>query len=84
MTGLDTVAEGLATYASNFQDLRFEPLEFVPCGEAVVVPTHLTGRGASGADMQMVLTLAFWIRDGKIARVRTYMSRDEALNELRP
>jgi ketosteroid isomerase-like protein len=84
MRGLDVVAEGLADYASRFEDLRFAPLEFVSCGEAVVVPTHLTGRGPSGADLQLVLTLAFWLRDGKITRVRTYMSREEALEELQP
>lgn len=82
MIGLDTVAEGLASYAAAFEELRFEPLEFLSCGDAVVVPTHLTGRGPSGADLQLVLTLAFWLRDGKIARVRSFMSRDEALDEL--
>ena len=84
MRGLDFVAERLASYASSFEGLHFKPLEFVPCGDAMVVPTHLTGRGPSGQELHMVLTLAFWLRGGKIARVRNYMSREEALDELRP
>ena len=84
MRGLDLVTERLASYASSFDGLRFTPLEFVSCGDAVVVPTHLTGRGRSGQELQMVLTLAFWLREGKIARVRNYVSREEALGELQP
>jgi ketosteroid isomerase-like protein len=82
MRGLEQAIAQLRMYQANFEHLRYTPLEFLRCGDAVVVPAHFTGKGPSGAELQLVLTLAFWLREGKIARVRIFMSREAALKEL--
>ena len=80
--GAEAILEALQSYETNFSNLRFEALEVLARGDAVVVPAHFTGQGRSGEQLQLILTLVFWVRDGKIARILVYTSREEALAEL--
>jgi ketosteroid isomerase-like protein len=64
-----------------FGDVKWQldgdPLD---AGDEVVVTyrVHVRGRG-SGAEVDQRLTLVWLVRDGKIARVRAYRERAEAL-----
>jgi ketosteroid isomerase-like protein len=63
-----------------FEDYSVEPLEFIDAGDAVVVPTRISGRGrASRVDVETHLTQVWILRDGKIVRGEVYRTRDAAL-----
>ena len=59
-----------------FEDIHLEPLEFIDRPPAVVVPVRLTGHAGK---LQMIVTTAFWIHDGKMRRIQTFRSRESAL-----
>lgn len=61
---------------AQFEDIRLEPLEFIERSPAVVVPIRVS---AHAGKLQMIVTTAFWIRDGKLWRMQTFRSRDAAL-----
>ena len=54
-----------------FAEIRWEPLEFMDLGDAVVVETRVValGRG-SEVPIEMDETDVFWFRDGMIVRLR--------------
>jgi ketosteroid isomerase-like protein len=78
----DVLAYG-RKFDSAFEGLHFKPLEFIERGDAVIVPTKLSARGAhGGGKVEVVLTYACWVRDGRIRRVRSFRSREAALREI--
>lgn len=78
----DVLAYG-RKFDGAFEGLHFKPLDFIERGNTVVVPTKLSARGAhGGGKVEVILTYACWVRDGKIARVRSFRSREAALREV--
>lgn len=66
--------------ATAFDDFRPKPLEFIDGGGCVVVPMRITGRmRGGGAEVAIEETIVFWVRDGKIAEVREFRTKPEAL-----
>jgi ketosteroid isomerase-like protein len=65
-------------------ELRWEPLEFHDLGGAVVVETRIVavGRG-SDVPIEAAETDVFWFRDGQIARVQGFATKNEALEAAR-
>ncbi len=63
-----------------FVELRWEPLEFIDLGHAVVVVTRVaaTGRG-SDVSVEMDESDAFWFRDGQVTRLQGFATKEEAL-----
>jgi ketosteroid isomerase-like protein len=66
-----------------FSELRWEPLEFTDLGDAVVVETRLVARGR-GSDLRVEAdeTDVFWFRDGQLARVQGFATKEEALEAV--
>jgi ketosteroid isomerase-like protein len=65
-------------------ELRWEPFEFHDLGGAVVVETRIVavGRG-SDVPIEAAETDVFWFRDGQIARVQGFATKNEALEAAR-
>ena len=63
-----------------FAEIRWEPLEFMDLGDAVVVETRVValGRG-SEVPIEMDETDVFWFRDGMIVRLQGFATKTEAL-----
>jgi ketosteroid isomerase-like protein len=63
-----------------FAEIRWEPLEFVDLGHAVVVEAKViaTGRG-SDVRTELDETDVFWFRDGMIVRLQGFATKAEAL-----
>jgi ketosteroid isomerase-like protein len=67
-------------WLTAFDDLRLEPSEFIDAGDAVVIPMTIRAKlKGSGVEVTNAETMVFWLRDGKVAVVREYRTRDEAL-----
>ena len=81
--GLDDVLAYGRKFDGAFEGLHFKPLDFIERENVVIVPTKLSARGAhGGGKMEVILTYACWVRDGKICRVRSFRSREAALREI--
>jgi ketosteroid isomerase-like protein len=78
--GHDGVRRYMGALAAELDDLQSEPEELIDAGDAVVVPFHLLARGKqSGAPVDFAGVLVYWLRNGKIFRIRNYLERSEAL-----
>jgi ketosteroid isomerase-like protein len=76
-------AEGLATYfqdADVWEVLDLDAQEFRDLGDKVLVVGmfHLRG-GGSGAEVRAPYYSAFFVSEGKLARVLSFRTEDEAL-----
>jgi ketosteroid isomerase-like protein len=81
--GMDDVLAYGRRFDGAFEGLHFKPLSFIERGDCVIVPTKLSARGThGGGKMEVILTYACWVRDGKISRVRSFRSRDAALKAI--
>jgi ketosteroid isomerase-like protein len=78
--GMRTWAEGVL---ETTEYIRFEPHRFTEAGEFVLVPTRLSAKGrVSGAPVEMSIFQGFEFRDGKIWRLWSYTSEDQALEAV--
>lgn len=81
--GRDDVLAYGRKFDAAFEGLHFRPLEFIERGDCVIVPTKLSARGArGGGKVEVILTYACWVRDGRIARVHSFRSREAALRSV--
>lgn len=81
--GLEDVVAFGRRFDGAFEGLHFKPLDFIQRGDCIIVPTRLSARGAhGGGKVEVILTYACWVRDGKIARVRSFRSREAALRSV--
>jgi ketosteroid isomerase-like protein len=79
--------DGARRYFAGFDDLiddvRFEPLDFVDHGEAVIVWMRFSGRGsASGIEVELHAAVISWVRDGKVTCMAPYPDMDSARQAL--
>jgi ketosteroid isomerase-like protein len=75
--------EGVRRYFAGFEglmeDVRFEPLEFVEEGDAVIVCLRFSGRGVtSGIDVGQFATVIQRVRDGKVTSMEAHPDLDAA------
>lgn len=81
--GIEDVLAYGRKFDGAFEGLHFKPLDFIERGETVIVPTKLSARGAhGGGKVEVILTYACWVRGGRIQRVRSFRSRQAALNAI--
>ncbi|HEV3375649.1 MAG TPA: nuclear transport factor 2 family protein [Thermoleophilaceae bacterium] len=60
----------LDAFDGFIEDVRFEPLEFLPEGEHVIVDMLLKGRGASsGIAVELRSAVVHTVEDGKVKRM---------------
>jgi ketosteroid isomerase-like protein len=67
------------SFAANWEARRFEPHELIDAGDHVVVPVTLHLRGRDGIEVSARITHLWTLRDGRLARMRMYQERAEAL-----
>ena len=68
----------------TFDELTVDPRELIDAGtDQVVVVLRFAGRAKlSGVETNVTYAVVYTIRDGKIARGREYMTREEALEAV--
>jgi ketosteroid isomerase-like protein len=75
--------DGVRRYFDGFDgmidDLRYEALELIPVGDAVLAHVRLSGRGASsGLDVSLDPYVVHELEGGRIRRIRPYPDREAA------
>src|SRR5437763_12655254 len=74
--GHDAVRAWYAQLLDAFDDLRFEPEEFIDVGDRVLVAHHATAHERrSRAEVEMPLFSAYVLREGKVVSLITYSTR---------
>ena len=82
--------EGIRRWSDSFDAVVeatwYRPLEFIPTGDHVVVPLRWGGRGKGGGApfAEHEETWVFTLRGGRIAHVREFATREEALEAVDP
>jgi ketosteroid isomerase-like protein len=78
--GLDDVRGAFASWFEAFEGVAFLAEEYLDAGEEVVVFVRIRGRGrGSGLQVDQRITMVWTVSGGKVARVRAYRDRGEAL-----
>lgn len=83
--GIDAVQRYMESFAKYWDEIRFEPQEYIDAGERVVVVARLIGRGkTSGIAVERIWAYVWTVRGQKILRMDGYSSREEALKAVGP
>jgi ketosteroid isomerase-like protein len=84
MQGTDAARRYVEDWFETFDDFTTIPEELLDAGEDCVVGVlHVSGRAKiSGISTELRYAALYTLRDGKIARVREYRERDEALEAV--
>ncbi len=78
--GIDAVRRYIESFAKHWDDIRFEPQEYLDAGDRVVVLARLVGRGkSSGVAVERTWAYVWTLRDGKALRMEGYADRAEAM-----
>jgi ketosteroid isomerase-like protein len=78
--GLDEVRRYIEGFSKHWDDIRFEPQEYLDAGDRVVVVARLIGRGrSSGVAVEREWAYVWTVRDGRALRMDGYADRAEAL-----
>jgi ketosteroid isomerase-like protein len=81
--GQERVAQYLRGWLESWTAYHARPEEFVQSGDDVAALVHLRARGkGSQFDIEEEMADVFALRDGRIARLRLYVRRGEALGSL--
>jgi uncharacterized protein len=82
--GHDGVAKLFSEWFAVFDDLRFDPQEFIDAGDDVVIAVlQLSGRiRGSGEEVKMPETHVWTMRDGKGVECREYPTTAEAIKAV--
>jgi ketosteroid isomerase-like protein len=75
--------DGARRYFDGFvgmiDEVRYEPLELIPAGDAVIAHIRLSGRGASsGLDVDLEAFVVHELANGRIVRMRPYADLESA------
>jgi uncharacterized protein len=66
-----------------FDEVTYEPQDFVERGDYVVVPIKQSGKGKGSAlDIEERIVNVWKLRDGRIVELRNYSTMDEALGAM--
>jgi ketosteroid isomerase-like protein len=81
--GIDAVRRYMESFANYWEEIRFEPAEYIDAGDRVVVVAHLVGRGkGSGVAVRREWAYVWTVRDGKALRMESYGDRAEAVRAV--
>jgi ketosteroid isomerase-like protein len=79
--GIDAVRRYIESFAKYWDEIRFEPQEYIDAGEQVVVVARLLGQNkSSGAAVERTWAYVWTLRDGRALRMDGYADRQEALD----
>ena len=80
--GHEGIREWHEQLSETWSEWRSEPEEYLESGDDVVVLVRAHGRGrVSGAEVVEESASVFTVRDGKVARLKVYLDRDQALRD---
>ena len=78
--GIEGAQRMAAEWLEPWQEYRQELLDLIDAGDAVIASYACRGRGKeSGTEVEMEVTHIYTVRDGKVATLREYMSKTDAL-----
>lgn len=78
--GIDEVRRYMESMTRYWDEIRFEPLEYIDAGESVVVDARLVGQGKkSGVAVERTWSYVWTLRSGRVIRMEGYADRAEAL-----
>ena len=78
--GIDAVRRYMESFANYWDEIRFEPTEYIDAGEQVVVAARLVGRGkSSGVPVERTWAYVWTVREQTALRMDGYETRREAL-----
>ena len=78
--GIEAVRRYQRSFANYWDEIHFEPQEYLAAGDRVVVVARLTGRGKkSGVEVTREWAYVWTLRRGKALRMERYATRAEAL-----
>ena len=81
--GIEAVERYLRGFAKYWEEIRFEPQEYVDAGDQVVVVARLIGRGKkSGVEVTRTWAYVWTLRERKALRMDGYETRSEALKAV--
>jgi ketosteroid isomerase-like protein len=82
MLGTEAACRYVEDWFETFDDFTTIPEELIDAGEGCVVGVlHVLGRAKlSGITTELRYAALFTLRDGKVARIREYADRQEALD----
>jgi ketosteroid isomerase-like protein len=81
--GHDGARRYFAGFDGLMEEVRFEPIEMVEQGGALIVWLRLSGRGAaSGIQVDQHAAVVTWVEDGKVTRMELYPEMDGARKAL--
>jgi ketosteroid isomerase-like protein len=77
--GVDGFIRYLGEWLEPFGEYQIENTDYIEAGEWVLVPSHQWGIGSgSGVRVELDLTTAYRLRDGKVARMDQFDTLDQA------
>jgi ketosteroid isomerase-like protein len=84
MHGIEAARRYVEDWFDTFDDFRSEPQELIPVGDDQVVVVHIgSGRAKrSGIESELRYASVATLHDGKIVRVREYLTKSEALKAV--
>jgi ketosteroid isomerase-like protein len=78
--GIEAVRRYQRSFRNYWEEIRFEPQEYIAAGDRVVVVARLAGRGKkSGVEVAREWAYVWTLRRGKALRMEGYATRAEAL-----
>jgi ketosteroid isomerase-like protein len=69
----------LATFAGDWESMRWEPEEFIEAGGQLVTPITVYNRGRDGIEVRTRVAWLWAFRDRRVARITFFQNRSEAL-----
>lgn len=83
--GIEAVRRYLESFARHWDEIRFEPSEYIAAGDQVVVVADLIGRGkSSGVPVKRTWAYVWTVQAGKPVRMEGFADRAAALEALGP
>ena len=77
--GHDGVRQYFAGFAGMLDEVRYQAVEIIPVGDAVVACARMSGRGASsGLDVGIDAYVLHELADGKVVRITPYPDLESA------
>jgi ketosteroid isomerase-like protein len=81
--GIEAVERYMRSFAKHWEQIKFEPQEYLDAGERVVVVARLIGSGKkSGVAVTRTWAYVWTIREGKALSMIGYADRAEALKAV--
>jgi uncharacterized protein len=81
--GIEAVERYIRSFARHWEQIRFEPQEYIDAGNQVVVVAQLVGQGKkSGIEVTRTWAYVWTLRGRKVLRMQGHADRDEALQAV--